>query len=242
MVFDTVSGKDEPKMSADLNIIQDFIPKGRINRPGRVNPMTFITIHNTGNTSKGAGARNHANYVKGDAAANAPVSWHYTTDETDIYQHIPDTADAFHAGAGGGDGNRKSIGIEICMNSDGDLLGATDNAVMLTAHLCKKYNISIENVVQHNCWSGKDCPQLIRNGKPYDWSTFINKVKSAIVSNSKSPEQPSTPDVTSLDINNAVAVLVKHGVINTPEYWLSNYGKLEYLDRLIINMAAKLLE
>ena len=55
-----------------MNIIQDFIPAGRKNRPGRVSPMLYVTVHETGNTSKGAGARNHANYLKGDAAANAP--------------------------------------------------------------------------------------------------------------------------------------------------------------------------
>jgi hypothetical protein len=72
--FGSVSGKEVQKM----NIIQDFIPAGRKNRPGRVNPINYITIHNTGNTSKGAGAKNHASYVKGTAAENRPVSWHYS--------------------------------------------------------------------------------------------------------------------------------------------------------------------
>jgi hypothetical protein len=162
---------------SNLNIKQDFIPAGRGNRPGRVNPVKYVTIHNTGNTSNGANAKNHAAYVKSDAAANAPVSWHYTVDERDIYQHLPDNEDAFHAGDGVGDGNRKSVGIEICMNSDGDLLGATDNAIALTAALCKQYNIPIENIVQHHHWTGKNCPQMIRSNKPYDWDTFIYKVK-----------------------------------------------------------------
>jgi len=170
-----------------MNIIQDLIPKGRKNRPGRVNPMKFITIHNTGNSNKGAGARNHANYLKGDVAANAPVSWHYTIDEKEIIQHLPDNEDGFHAGDGGGNGNRQSIGLEICMNSDGDLLKATDLAAELTASLCRKHNIPIENVVQHNRWSGKNCPQLIRGGKPYSWDTFIGKVKAHLA-----PPKPLT--------------------------------------------------
>ena len=95
-----------------LNIIQDFIPVGRRNRPGRANPMRYVTIHETGNANRGAGARNHAGYLKNDAA-NIPVSWHYTVDDRETYQHLPETEDAFHAGDGAGAGNRQSIGIEI---------------------------------------------------------------------------------------------------------------------------------
>lgn len=45
-----------------------------------------------------------------------------------------------------------------------------------------------------------------------------------------------------LDIDAAIAVLVEHGVINTPEYWLTNYDKLKYLDWLIVKMANRLRE
>lgn len=158
-----------------MEIIQDFIPLGNINRPERTNSMEFITIHNTGNTKIGADADNHIGYLKN---LKEKTSWHYTVDDKCICQHLPDNECAFHTGDGFGlkSGNRRSIGIEICMNPDGDLLKATENAVKLTRYLMKKYNIPITNVVQHNKWSGKNCPQMIRAGKPYDWNTFINKV------------------------------------------------------------------
>jgi len=178
---------------SNLNIIQDFIPVGRRNRPGRANPMRFITIHNTGNSNKGAGARNHAAYLKGATAANLPVSWHYTIDEKEAYQHLPDNEDAFHAGDGAGNGNRQSIGLEICMNSDGDLLKATDNAARLTAMLCQKYKIPVENIRQHQQWSGKNCPQLLRGGRPYTWAAFIQKVRDFMAAASV-PAQPQTPN------------------------------------------------
>ena len=44
-----------------------------------------------------------------------------------------------------------------------------------------------------------------------------------------------------MDLAAATAVLVEHGIINSPDYWLANHDKLEYLDMLIINMAKKLL-
>ena len=178
-----------------MNIIQDFIPAGRRNRPGRVNLNKFITVHNTGNANSGSNARAHANYIKSDTAANLPVSWHYTVDDTGAYQHLPDSEDAFHAGDGSGNGNRHSIGIEICMNSDGDLLKATDNAARLTAILCEKYNIALTNIVQHNNWSGKNCPQLLRAGRPYSWAAFINKVRE-FMSVQAEPVSPAPPPVS----------------------------------------------
>jgi N-acetylmuramoyl-L-alanine amidase len=170
-----------------MNIVQDHIPLGRKNRPGRVNPMTYITVHNTGNASKGADAKNHAAYVKGDAAAAAPVSWHFSVDENGAVQHLPVNEDAYHAGDGAGDGNRKSIGIEICMNEDGNLLKATDNAAELVAVLCLEHNIPVENVKRHYDWTHKNCPQMLQSGKPYDWVTFIAKVRSIMIKNSDVP-------------------------------------------------------
>jgi len=184
--FDSV-GKEK----VNMNIIQDFIPVGRRNRPGRVNPMLFVTVHETGNTSRGAGARNHANYLKGNDAANRPVSWHYTTDDKETYQHLPETEDAFHAGDGAGNGNRQSIGIEMCVNSDGDFLKTIDRTAVLVADICRRRNIPIENVVQHNRWSGKNCPKNIRAGRPHDWNAFISKVKAN--TGTVAPAQPTAP-------------------------------------------------
>ena len=154
-----------------MNIIHDYIPFGRLNRPGRLNPCEFITIHETGNTSKGAGAKNHASYIK---KKDTQVSWHYTVDDKEIYQHLPDNEDAFHASDGAGNGNRKSIGIEICVNSDGDFGQACENAAELVRELMKKYGIPLHKVVQHNYWSGKNCPKTLRAG---GWADFLEMCK-----------------------------------------------------------------
>ncbi len=173
--------KEQTQGGDNLDIIQDLIPKGRANRPGKSNPCKYITLHDTGNTNRGAGAKNHAKYLKGDTAANAKVSYHYTVDDTCIVQHLPDNESAFHAGDGpNGPGNTTSIGVEICINSDGNLTAATDRAARLVAHLCKKHNVSIDHVVQHNYWNGKNCPRLLRAGNPYSWDTFLAKVKKSL--------------------------------------------------------------
>ncbi|MCL2545602.1 MAG: N-acetylmuramoyl-L-alanine amidase [Oscillospiraceae bacterium] len=175
-----------------MNIVQDFIPVGRRNRPGRVSPMRFITIHNTGNSDRGANARAHNTFIRSTTATNAPISWHYTVDEREIFQHLPDNEDAFHAGDGAGPGNRQSIGIEICQNADGDLLAANNRATELTALLCRRYNIQTTNIVQHHHWNGKSCPQMLRSGRPYDWHTFLARVRGAI----QPPPAPAPPTFT----------------------------------------------
>lgn len=139
------------------------------------NPCNYITIHDTGNTSRGANALNHAKFINNGSSA----TWHYTIDDKEVIQHYPDSVQCWHAGDGKGKGNTESIGIELCVNSDGNFSKTVDNAVDLVVYLMKKHNISIDKVVQHNKWSGKNCPNSLRNNRyGIIWYDFINKIKS----------------------------------------------------------------
>ncbi|MEG0896476.1 MAG: N-acetylmuramoyl-L-alanine amidase, partial [Ruthenibacterium sp.] len=137
-------------------------PKGSVCRPSYAMKPEYITIHNTANTLKGAGAISHGSYLQ-DGGASKYVSYHYAVDDKQIVRIIPDNEAAWHAGDGAkGTGNRKSIGIEICENPESNLLNATNNTAELVAHLMKDYGILLGKVVQHNHWSGKNCPNRIR--------------------------------------------------------------------------------
>ena len=144
-----------------------------------VNKCKYITIHETGNTNKGANALNHAKYINNGSSA----TWHYTVDDKQIIQHYEDSVQCWHCGDGRGDGNLNSIGIEMCINSDGDFNKTIDNTIELVKYLMNKHNIPIKNIVQHNKWSGKNCPANIRSGKPITWNTFINKIKNKSIEN-----------------------------------------------------------
>jgi len=168
-----------------MNIIKDFIPAGSRNRPGRANPMLYVTIHETGNKSKGAGARSHSVYLKSEAAIKLPVSWHYSVDDKETYQHLPEEEDAYHAGDGNGSGNRQSIGIEMCVNIDGDFTKTVERTIVLVADICTRRGIPAENVRQHFDWSGKDCPHELRAKGPQEWSNFIDKVRAAMKTDAK---------------------------------------------------------
>jgi N-acetylmuramoyl-L-alanine amidase CwlA len=150
---------------------------------------TIITIHETGNTRPGANARAHASFLNNPSTT---VSYHYSVDDEEIIQHLPETEDAFHAGDGAGPGNRQSIGIEICVNSDGDFQAAIDRAAALTADICKRRGIPLENIRQHFNWSGKNCPQNIRAGRPHGWDVFMEKVAEAFIA-ALTPQKPQTP-------------------------------------------------
>lgn len=202
-----------------MNIKQKFIPAGSVARSGLYMAPRYLTIHNTGNTAKGANAASHATYLQ-NSGKNSSVSYHYVVDDKEIYQLLPDNEVAWHAGDGlYGTGNRQSLAIEICENSDGDLLKATNLAAELTAYLMKKHNIPIENVVQHNNWSGKNCPRQIRAGNPYDWNTFLSKVKA--IGSGATETEPATSttglQATALASMTNEAIITKVGPLFTAD-------------------------
>ena len=156
-----------------LRIQARYIDAGRKNRPGGVNPCGYITIHETGNAARGADAAAHGSYLNSAAGEAALVSWHYTVDDHAIVQHLPDGETAYHAGDGPkGTGNARSIGVEICVNADGDFAKARENAASLVRLLMEEHGIPIGHVVQHNHWNGKDCPYTIRHTSGA-WEAFL---------------------------------------------------------------------
>ncbi|WP_353856422.1 N-acetylmuramoyl-L-alanine amidase [Bacillus sp. Bos-x628] len=155
-----------------VQIIQDFIPKSNGNRPGNDMKPLYITVHNTANTAKGADAASHANFVKRSGTA---VSWHFTVDDKVIYQHLPLNENGWHAGDGRGTGNMKSIGIEICENSDGNFEKAVENAQWLIRKLMTEQCIPLANVVPHKRWSGKQCPRKLLDR----WDSFKAGIATA---------------------------------------------------------------
>lgn len=150
---------------------------------GKGNPKKYITVHQTGNTSKGANAQAHANLQSRGWGA----SWHWQVDDKEAIQSFSHDWRLWHAGDNRGPGNMESIGIESCINADGNYVQAVKNTAKLVAKIMKDENIPIENVKQHYNWSGKDCPQQIRAGQAgITWAKFIDLVKAEVAPNSTS--------------------------------------------------------
>ncbi|MCB2411779.1 N-acetylmuramoyl-L-alanine amidase [Demequina sp. TTPB684] len=156
------------------------------------NKRLYITIHETANPNDGADAQAHANLQSRGNVRTA--SWHEQVDDREAIQSYLDTDRCFHAGDGRGNGNLNSYAIEICVNRDGDYIKAVQNAATRTRQLMAQHGIPLSRVVQHNHWSGKNCPTFLRSGSQgIGWNDFLALVAGSPVTVSNPKPTPSTP-------------------------------------------------
>lgn len=180
-----------------IPIHRSIISYSENHRPGFGMTPKYITVHNTANPDYGADAAMHSRYLQMGQTDESAVSWHFTVDNNEIYQHLPLNEVGYHAGDGGGQGNFASIGIEICENADGNYAQAEQNTIKLVAEILYENDMDISQVVPHQHWSGKDCPHNLLHGLDgsVGWDTFINSIQkeydNIILKNSKT----KTPDI-----------------------------------------------
>lgn len=189
--------------------------------------ILYIVIHDTGNPRAGANAEAHFRYFNG---GNRGASAHYFVDDGAIIQTVEDYIASWHCGDGQGKygiTNQNSIGVEICINEDGDFETAVANTLDLTKHLMEKYSVPIDRVVRHFDASRKTCPGSMSTDNWARWQDF----------------KRTLAEMTEEELRGAIEVLQKKGLIDSPGYWLENarQGKIvngEYAAILIKRMAA----
>ncbi len=138
--------------------------------------IKYIVIHDTGNTSNGADADAHFSFFN---SADRQSSAHYFVDDKQILRIIRDSDKAWHCGDGNGKygiTNENSLGIELCVNINGDYNIALDKMVELTSFLMKQYDIKIDNVVRHYDASRKICPYTMSKNNWILWYDFLERV------------------------------------------------------------------
>lgn len=140
---------------------------------GTGNAKRKICIHETDNTRAGADADAHSRLQYNGNSRQA--SWHYQVDDKEVVQSF--THDWKCWAAGNTKGNNEAIHIEICVNSDGDYVKACENAAQLVAKIMKDEKLTINDVVQHNFYSGKNCPRIMRSASRITWYQFKQLVK-----------------------------------------------------------------
>lgn len=161
----------EEAVLARLNLREIWLPEKSRNRPGGRWEKLSITIHETDNPRPGADALAHSAYMNSEEARARRVSWHYTVDDKIVVKHLPVTEAAFHCGVQ--EGNRHSIGIELCVAEDMDWLQTLDRAALLCGYLWKQ--MGILRLRQHWDWNRKRCPSRIRQGRL--WSAFSQQTR-----------------------------------------------------------------
>ena len=141
--------------------------------------IKYIVIHDTGNTAKGADADRHYSFFDGgnrNSSADIFVDGHKALKVNDYY-----TGYTWHCGDGKGRygiTNANSIGVELCINCDGDYDRAMENMTEVVRQLMAELDIDADHVVRHYDASRKNCPQSMNNGtwvKWYEWKERLGE-------------------------------------------------------------------
>ena len=109
-----------------------------------------VTVHNTEAISVAATTTMAEQYTRATVNGNMnDVRVHFYVDDVCAWQNLPFTLSGWHAADGGGNGNMKTIAIEVIGNS----AKAEANAAKLVAYLLNKYNLNVENnLFTHTHW------------------------------------------------------------------------------------------
>lgn len=186
----------------------------------RKSRIEYIVIHTTGNPNKGADADAHFRYWNGSKVGQ---SADFVVDDSVALQ-INDYNKYYTWHCGDGKGkygitNSNSIGIEICINSDGNYEKAVENTVKLTKQLMKKLNIPIDRVVRHYDASRKICPAQMSANNWEGWKQFKNKLKENITEPEEMVAQLSKM-IEILDKPKAIKEISEEKKKNSSLYWI----------------------
>lgn len=184
-----------------LEVIEDILPytDGNVRtgiKKAAYGGTQYIVVHDTGNSGNGADAKMHNSYIKNlnnnNGGDRGSVSWHFTVDDKECYQHLPLDEVSWNAGDGGhvygetyhnstynadciGGGNYNGISIESCVHYGTDYTYTMRRLAKLVAGLLIDNKLTVDRVKQHNHFSGKNCPMVIRENNR--WNEFIYLVK-----------------------------------------------------------------
>lgn len=160
--------------------------KKKVNK-GTLNYVS-VTIHETANEAAGASAAAHGRLQFNGNPYEG--SWHDSIDHIEVVESYPDTDRCWHAGKPVG--NNTSYSIEICVNSKENFPEACRNAAWRAAQKLKAKNLGVDKLVQHNSWTGKDCPRHLRKGDwGVTWAEFRGWVKAFL-----EEDEPAKPTPT----------------------------------------------
>lgn len=166
----------------NLKLVKDHIPTSSKKYTKISMKPLHITVHSTGNPK--STARNERAWLTNPSNTNV-VGYHYVVDDKEAIEVAPPNMVMYHAGDGKGQGNRASIGVEIC--ESGNREKALANAVDLIVYLIKEHNTT--SVVRHYDWSRKNCPWILNVDKKWTlWHQFHKRVMDTYNNNKATPQ------------------------------------------------------
>lgn len=179
LIFQACKTQKPPKdnLSAPLQIAYNRTPQQRTK-----NDIRYIVVHDTANKEKGADANHH--YAFFNSGAQGMSADFFVDDEeilqvNDYYQYY-----TWHCGDSQSQNeitNTNSIGVEICVNEDGNYKKAVQNAALLICKLMAELSIDETHVVRHYDVSGKNCPASMSKRNWNGWNKLQKKIAQAKV-------------------------------------------------------------
>lgn len=181
-----------------MSIIKyEYINKNQYTRPGlKLSAVKGIVIHWTANP--GASARNHKAYF-GNGGGGRYAGCHIFVDTQEALCIVPLDEVTYqanerdcripklkgHSGSYYGDANCTTVGIEMCVEKNGQISQKTiDKAVKVAIELCKKFKLDENDIYTHNQITGKDCPRPFVTD-PSKFVAFKKAVKTGLKGGSK---------------------------------------------------------
>jgi len=145
--------------------ITDMLLTNKNARPGTKIIPRGLVIHWTANEGKGANAAANRNYFNNPTTL---ASAHYIVDDKQIVRCLPENEMGYHVGAQSykpealqklsSYPNNCTIGIEMCVNQDGDFNAMYQRTLELTADILKRYGWGVDKLWRHFDVTGKNCP------------------------------------------------------------------------------------
>ena len=211
-----------------MQIKEMFITPNPYSRPQKkIGQIKNIVIHWIGNA--GTTAENNAKYFDGLKVGKKNstgdyiyASSHYIIgNDGVVVKCVPESEVAYHAS----DANSYSIGVEICHP---DWTGkptqkAYESLVKLLVELCRKYKLEpTQAIIRHYDVTGKVCPKYyVEDGGAF--KRLKEEVKGKMSEDK--------------ELEDAVKVLQKKGVINSPEVWINGAYTRDNVRSLILKLS-----
>lgn len=174
--------------------------------------VLWIVVHESAMTIDGQNAEYLAKmqYRYAFESGGRAASWNYQIDAYSAYQSFEDDIICWHASDGTdsvGTGNNNGIGIEMCVNQDGNYEGTLANNAKLVASLLLKYNLNLENVKRHFDMDPKqkECPSYLIRTNRYD--EFTEMIRMEYILQKYFGKGTMTYDLSTSEYSNTEAVL-----------------------------------
>ncbi len=162
----------KPDIDVQLLDINDY------SRPGtKSEKIKGVVIHYTANP--GSTAQNNRDYFQGlKDTHETSVSSHFVVGlEGEIIQCVPTWEYAYASNSR----NKDTISIECCHEDESGVFNKKTykSMVKLTAWLCKKFDLTEQDVIRHYDVTGKNCPKYFVENEEA-WKQFRKDVRKAM--------------------------------------------------------------